>query len=227
MALEAGRAFLQQVDENGVSLHGHITEVLARVLTAKPEKALDALESISLDTKAAAFTTASAAAPPEPSAELEPPSEWVTKTSALLAVPTGDAEGEEPNADLSLPNIVEEMSFFEQSGVGLSREETHRVFISIYKLQQAKTLTSARFFGKILGTNKDYYVVEAKPSEDPAAEEPEEGAPPPPVPPEPYGTGCNTFVYYVTNDVSGEWTELPLVKPEQLSAAMRIREPAG
>ena len=45
-SLEVGRSFLQKVDENGVSLHGHLTEVLAWILTAQPENALDALLAV-------------------------------------------------------------------------------------------------------------------------------------------------------------------------------------
>lgn len=111
-----------------------------------------------------------------------------------------------------------------RSGVGLSREETHRVFASIHKLQQSKKLSSARLFGKILGTAKDYYVVEAKYVDEPERPEPEEGAPPPPVPLEASSEGCNTFSYFVTNDPSQEWTELPQVKPDQISAALLIRK---
>ena len=111
-----------------------------------------------------------------------------------------------------------------RAGVGLSREETHRVFISLHKLQQSKNLSSVRFFGKILGTAKDYYVAEAKYMEDPEEPEAEEGAAPPLVPIEERGTGCNTFTYFVTNDVAEPWQELPQVTPEQISSAMRIRK---
>jgi len=89
------------------------------------------------------------------------------------------------------------------------------------KLQQDKQLTTIRFFGKILGTTKDYFVAEAT---YPAAED--EGEPPPAgaVPIEEKGSGCNMFVYYATNDPSGEWTELPMVTPEQLVASTMIRK---
>ena len=98
------------------------------------------------------------------------------------------------------------------------------MFTSIYKLQQSKKLSSARFFGKILGTGKDYYVVEAKYVDEPERPEPEEGAPPPPVPLEASSEGCNTFSYFVTNDPAQEWMELPQVKPDEISAAMLIRK---
>ena len=98
------------------------------------------------------------------------------------------------------------------------------MFASVHKLQQSKKLSSARLFGKILGTAKDYYVVEAKYVDEPERPEPEEGAPPPPVPLEASSEGCNTFAYFVTNDPSQEWTELPQVKPDQISAALLIRK---
>jgi radial spoke head protein 4A len=219
------RAYLQKVDDAGVSVYGHITEVLARILTAQPENALDALESVSLEAKAGYFDAASTLAPAEPSSDLEHPSEWQVNTNALLTAPVGE-DGAEVEEDDSLvtPNLLEEMTFFELSGVGLSREETHRVFASIHKLQQSKKLSSARLFGKILGTAKDYYVVEAKYVDEPERPEPEEGAPPPTVPLEASSEGCNTFAYFVTNDPSQEWTELPQVKPDQISAALLIRK---
>ena len=84
--IDEKRAYLQKVDDAGVSVYGHITEVLARILTAQPDNALDALESVSLEAKAGYFDAASAVAPPEPSSDLEHPSEWQVNTNALLTV---------------------------------------------------------------------------------------------------------------------------------------------
>ena len=84
--IDEKRAYLQKVDDAGVSVYGHITEVLARILTAQPENALDALESVSLEAKAGYFDAASTLAPAEPSSDLEIPSEWHVGTSALLTV---------------------------------------------------------------------------------------------------------------------------------------------
>ena len=217
-----GRDYLSKIDDNGVSVYSHITDVLARILAGKPADALDVFESVSLEAKAGHFTPASATAP-EASPDAESASAWQTATSTLLAAPSADAEAEE-DAELKIPNVTEEMGFFEMAGVGVSREEAHRVFVSMHKLQQGKKLSSVRFFGKVLGTAKDYYVAEGKYVEDPAAEEPEEGAPPPPVPIEERGTGCNTFTYFVTTDVSEPWVELPQVTPAQIAAAMAIRK---
>ena len=84
--IDEKRAHLQKVNDAGVSVYAHITEVFARILTAQPENALDALESVSLEAKAGYFDAASTLAPAEPSSDLEIPSEWHVGTSALLTV---------------------------------------------------------------------------------------------------------------------------------------------
>lgn len=61
-----------------------------------------------------------------------------------------------------------------------------------------------RFFGKILGLNSDYYVVEA---EVEGGDEPEavEGGEPP-VDQEAKGTGVNKFTYFVAKNSLSTWT---------------------
>jgi len=44
------------------------------------------------------------------------------------------------------------------------------------------------------------------------------------VPLEEKGSGCNSFVYYATNDPAGPWTELPLVTPTQITASKVVRK---
>jgi len=217
----AAKAYLQDPGVDGVSLYGHLTEVLATMLDNKTADPLSALESISMKVKGTHFT-AESTKPPEPPS-VEPVTEtslWHSASNKLLT-DTAPKEGDEPNADMHNPNLVEESAYFATAGVGLPAEETYRVYMSLHKLQQDKQLTTIRFFGKILGTAKDYFVAEAT---YPAAED--EGEPPPAgaVPIEEKGSGCNMFVYYATNDPSGEWTELPMVTPEQLVASTMIRK---
>lgn len=74
-----------------------------------------------------------------------------------------------------------------------------------------------RLWGKILGTQKDYYVAEGQ--MDSAVDD---GELPPNV--EVRGTGINKLNYWVTNDIlSGEWTELPLLHPHHIDVARKIR----
>lgn len=69
---------------------------------------------------------------------------------------------------------------------------------------------SIRFWGKILG-GKDYYVIQGTGSKTYLAELGESG--------EKYGTGVNTYSYWVATDILGKWSELPLVTPEQVAGS--------
>lgn len=52
--------------------------------------------------------------------------------------------------------------FFEQAGVGLPREEFIRITTAMRELVAKWPIETLRFWGKILGTRKNYYVVEAE-----------------------------------------------------------------
>ena len=63
---------------------------------------------------------------------------------------------------------------------------------------------SARFFGKVLGTQKDYYVAEvelAAYAKEPLDQDTKK---------ELAGTGANLYVYYATNSPEEEWTRYDL-----------------
>lgn len=75
-----------------------------------------------------------------------------------------------------------------------------------------------RFFGKITGTQADYYVAEGKldaGDEDGDAEKPADF--------EPRGTGVNKFVYWVSTNVLDGWTKLPDLLPKDIVAARQIK----
>ena len=76
----------------------------------------------------------------------------------------------------------------------------------------AKGASSLRFWGKIKGSEKDYYIVEAvQAGEEEVVDGDEKG--------EPRGTGLNQYVYYVANNPISEWIDLPDVKPSQVRMA--------
>merc|ERR1719171_399745 len=75
-----------------------------------------------------------------------------------------------------------------------------------------------RFWGKVLGTNADYYVAEGQMEGggDPVEGEPDF---------EPLGEGANSFAYFVTTDLTAPtWTRLPEVLPKQIVAARKIKK---
>uniref|UniRef100_A0A7S4EYZ4 Uncharacterized protein n=1 Tax=Chrysotila carterae TaxID=13221 RepID=A0A7S4EYZ4_CHRCT len=223
---EAAKAWLLQANDTGVSVYGHLTEVLAHMLNTQPTDAVDALEITSHQVKQSYFTKDSAIPPPAPTAapDADSATSWQQSNSALLKAKAGDEEEEEAKEDLRITNLLDDLALIEWAGIGLSAEEAYRVHLSIYKLQQSKKLATARFFGKILGTSADYYIVEAKYLEEPEKEEEEGEAAAPPVPPEERGTGCNTCVYFATNDSASPWVELPDVTPAQVAASRHIRK---
>lgn len=224
--MEAGKKYMRTTDENGVSIYSHLTDVLASLLETQSPNALDAFESVSLDCKKKSYvakTYDTGVAPPElpdPSAPAAPVDAWAAATSAMLAGVAKPSE-EEPSGVVS--NVCAESKLFECAGVGLSSDETYRVYAGLVALQKAKDLGTVKFFGKVLGTPGDYYIAEATYNTPPDA--PEEEPPPPPGPlAEASGVGCNKYVYFAASDPSGEWTALPDVTPLQITCSKRIRK---
>lgn len=87
-----------------------------------------------------------------------------------------DAEPElEEEVESPLPNIMEQCFFFEQAGVGLSREEMIRIWLAMKTLVDTHPLEHTRFWGKLFGTEQNYIVaeVEYREGEDEAEEEEE------------------------------------------------------
>ena len=72
-----------------------------------------------------------------------------------------------------------------------------------------------RLWGKIYGTNKDYYIAEGE------KEGGDTGELPPEV--EPRGTGVNKNVYWVTDSVTSEWIELPDLLPDTIDVARKVK----
>lgn len=227
--MDAGKTFLRKTDARGISVYSHLTEVLATLLETQPANALDCFEGVSLSKKAAHYQASTvlppAEAPPElpdPAVPAAPNEAWATSTQAMLKAAAKPSEDE---ASGQVANMLYERTLFECAGVGLSSDETYRVYVGLVSLQKSKDLASVRFFGKVLGVPTDYYIAEAVYNTQP---EPEEGYEPPPPPPgapiEEQGSGCNTYTYFAATDPAGTWTALPDVTPQQIVHSKRIRK---
>ncbi len=80
-----------------------------------------------------------------------------------------------------------------------------------------KNAKQVRFWGKIIGNGADYYIAEG------VADGGEEftGLPPDT---ELKGTGINTLYYWATTQLSANnWTELPVVTPQQMRISRKIK----
>ena len=76
-------------------------------------------------------------------------------------------------------------------------------------------LQQVRLWGKILGTERDYYVAEGV-MDAGAEDEQAEGA-------DPRGSGVNKNVYFVCNGPLDEWKQLPDCRPEDILNARSIK----
>ena len=64
--------------------------------------------------------------------------------------------------------------YFEQAGLGVSKEEWMKVWLAMKQLNDSHQLQHLRFWGKILGTEQNYYVAEVEFREGEEEEEEEE-----------------------------------------------------
>jgi radial spoke head protein 4A len=82
-------------------------------------------------------------------------------------------------------------------------------------LAQLSGASTLRFWGKIYGTKKDYWVVEGvlETQEEEKSDYFQEKR----------GEGVNRLVYWVTDSLLEDWVQLPDIKPEQLTVARMIK----
>ena len=80
----------------------------------------------------------------------------------------------EEDADTPLPNLLELAFYFEQVSVGINREEIVRIWMSLKDLIEAYSMQTVRFWGKVIGTESNYYVAEVEFREGDEEQEEEE-----------------------------------------------------
>ena len=103
----------------------------------------------------------------------------------------------------------------EWAGVNFGEDITYMLQKSMKRLAVLSGATKLNFFGKVYGTVKDYWVVSGTlPYVEEAPKNPDQ---------EPRGTGVNTYVYWVTDDLLGDWIQLPECQPEHLVAARSLK----
>ena len=142
------------------------------------------------------------------------------KEKLLMKPPSKAEEGGEAQPITSInfiPDYYELFQKFRSIGINLSKKELLLLNKSLTKLATILTTGNIVFFGKIFGSEKDYYIVEASEIE----------------PPENFNydndmekrkeDGVNKNVFFVTNDLSEKWVELPDVKPSQIRASRLIK----
>lgn len=123
----------------------------------------------------------------------------------------------EPDTPLSPPfvltDITRQESLANKLGIGLGHETVKILQRAIQKFSSKREGIKVKFWGKVIGTKSDYYVIEAdkQPSEEEAGESVEAGL-------------ANKTHYVSTDIMSDSWVELPLVSPRQIRQAKKIRQ---
>jgi len=249
--IQNAKAFLlQESPDSKLNLYDHLCSIMHKVLENRTPNSVDVLEGLSQSVKTNKFVPAT-----DPSSDVSAGSHEVDLANLqnkLFEKPSEDAEPEpEDEVEMPLPDLMDTAHYFEQAGVGLGREETFRIFLALKNLVDTHTLQNVRFWGKILGTQKNYIVAEveyregaedeeqgeeegeeeeAKEDEGEEAKEDEDDIPkpdykpPPVIPREENGTGCNKKTYFVCNEPGTEWVKLPPVTPAQIVCARQIKK---
>jgi len=173
--LNAKSYLLGASSKTGLNLYDHLASVLSKILDERPENSVDVFEDISKDEKRAKFTSDvdTVQDKAEKSTEVAL-AEIQEKLFKRAGGEDGEAAEEAEDMESPLPNLMELTHYFEQAGVGLSREELIRVWLALKALNDSHPLQHIRFWGKMFGTEQNYYVAEVEFREGEEEEEEEE-----------------------------------------------------
>lgn len=101
-------------------------------------------------------------------------------------------------------------------GLSIGSKESYMLTTSLRNFVAKKGLKGLKFWGKIYGSKKDYFIAECPDAEAAGGESPDPDM-------EPRGSGVNKNVYYVTSDLTQDWIELGDARPVHIKAAREIR----
>ena len=167
--IKAAKTFLlrSSPNDNGFTMYDHLITLISQVLETKPESPVGVFETLSRQNKRAKFSL-----PKDTIQDVT-----VTPSDAILAYETKELfnrsgeipdtvpdpeESEEPAEEAPLADVMENMFYFEQAGIGIGREEMFRNFLALQQLTDTYKLQSCRFWGKMLGVDGNYTVAEVK-----------------------------------------------------------------
>lgn len=114
-----------------------------------------------------------------------------------------------------MPDILSLAQSFSWAGVGFDNDEWYLIQKSLRMLSAQTQCSKIRFWGKLLCSENDLYVIEMKANTDPNYAIPGE---------EPRGEGVNSNIYWVTTDLLGDWKKLPDLKGVHVAGAKKIKK---
>ena len=147
-----------------------------------------------------------------------PPDEKIKELLSPLARAEGEGAEKVPVTNVNfVPDYVDLFNKFSFCGISLGTKESLLLTNSLRNLSSTLGNGNVSFFGKIYGTEKDYYVAEGTEIDPPNdanydndMEKRKED-------------GFNRNVFFVTNNLCEKWVELPDVKPKQIILSRQIK----
>ena len=209
-------------DPAGQDLHNHLIEIINHLVIHSPHKALDEFEEVSyllknkdkIDMKQ--FLNIEEDHPyarhSDDIAELT--KDFIAKARKYFekAVPAGGAEeegegggGEAPAPVGFIQDLIADANIYQWAGIGFGESETLLLMKSLKALAAKSGASQIRFWGKIYGIEKDYYIAEG--NVEGGGEEGGEGEKPADM--EARGAGVNKYVYWATSSPLDDWIQLP------------------
>ncbi|OMJ95406.1 hypothetical protein SteCoe_1167 [Stentor coeruleus] len=220
------RKILSSSDGQSHSVNSHLVEVLIHILQNKPERLYENFESISAFVKKNTFNFKELKSDTEigkmQSRKIDL-SDWSEECKKLFAKFTKTTEQgfkvvvQPPGLGI-FSDLLKDNQILQMVGVSFGEEETMRIQLSLRNLMRSSGAISMRFWGKIYGREKDYYIAEGL-LENAGREDI-----PRPKGFEKRGTGLNKFTYWVTESILEDWVELPDVTPQHIQQARQIKK---
>jgi radial spoke head protein 4A len=151
--------------KTNTNTYDHMSQIIMSILDSKIDNAADIFETLSTQLKKKKFVPDSFNSfgefryVKETTPELE---------DARVKMELFQNDNEEAKADdeIEIPDLMTLSDLFEWAGLSIGKEEIFLINASMQKLMNDKGLKSTRFWGKIFGTKKNYYIVEADQKEE-------------------------------------------------------------
>ena len=214
----------------GEDLYQHVSNIMGHIVVHCPEDALNKIEEISYLLKNKSTLDIEQWLKVNEIHNYAKPSDECTKAATQEPIKNGMAhfqvekttneDGEEVEAGGAgpignIPDLLADSKVWQWAGVGFGEYDTMLLQKSMKKLIVSSGASNLKFWGKIKGTEKDYFVAEGTQE----AGEPAEGEEASTEAVEPRGQGVNKFVYWVCNSPLEAWTQLPDLKPSNIISA--------
>jgi radial spoke head protein 4A len=202
VSFERAKAILSQ-EQDGTSVYEHLTKIVMHLNKGRPENAKLNFEDICTALKKSSFRHKPEGIP----FDIQPPA--VTKHQNAYA------RDSLPLMKTVAPSTWVQADLLEFAGVSIGRENS---YLLTKKMQEISSEANGlRFWGKICGTQSDYFVVEGVLNEAPGgldgnAQE---------LPAKP---GANENAFWVCSCPGGAFTKLPDAKPACLKVAAKIKK---